>query len=60
MMRGGECSGSVEVLLLEQSMDLADEWWEALDALIPKPPHRVDGRGRPRRDPGDALKNGIL
>jgi hypothetical protein len=59
-VRGGECSGSVEVLLLEQSMDLADERWEALDALIPEPTHRVDGRGRPPRDPGNALKNGIL
>ena len=57
MMRGGECSGSVEILLLEQSMDLADERWEA---LIPEPAHRVDGRGRPPRNPGNALKNCIL
>ena len=56
-MEGWECSGSVEVLLLEQSMDLTDERWEA---LIPELTHRVDGRGRPPRDPGNALKNGKL
>jgi transposase len=43
----------------EQSMDLTDEQWEILEPLIPKPPRRDDGRGRPWRDPRDVL-NGIL
>src|SRR5215210_3630422 len=40
-------------------MDLTDEQWEVLESLIPKPPRREDGRGRPWRDPRDVL-NGIL
>lgn len=40
-------------------MDLTDEQWEVLQPLIPKPPRREDGRGRPWRDPRDVL-NGIL
>nr|MBA2692055.1 transposase [Rubrobacter sp.] len=40
-------------------MDLTDEQWELLEPLIPKPPLREDGRGRPWRDPRDVLK-GIL
>ncbi len=40
-------------------MDLTDEQWEALEPLVPDPPRREDGRGRPWRDPRDVL-NGIL
>lgn len=40
-------------------MDLTDEQWEVLELLIPEPPRRADGRGRPWRDPRDAL-NSIL
>lgn len=40
-------------------MDLTDEQWEILEPLIPAPPRRTDGRGRPWRDPGDVL-DGIL
>ena len=31
-------------------MDLTDEQWEVVKPLIPTPPKRSDGRGRPRRD----------
>jgi transposase len=40
-------------------MDLTHEQWEILRPLIPDPPRRVDGRGRPWRDPRNVL-NGIL
>lgn len=40
-------------------MDLTDEQWELLEPLIPKPPRRSDGRGRPWRDAREVL-NGIL
>ena len=40
-------------------MDLTDEQWEILELLIPDPPRRADGKGRPWRDPRDVL-NGIL
>jgi transposase len=40
-------------------MDLTEEQWEILEPLIPTPPRREDGRGRPWRDPRDVL-NGIL
>ena len=40
-------------------MDLTDEQWEILKPLIPDPPRRADGKGRPWRDPRDVL-NGIL
>ncbi|CAA9464061.1 MAG: Mobile element protein [uncultured Rubrobacteraceae bacterium] len=40
-------------------MDLTDEQWEVLEPLIPDPPRRGDGRGRPWRDPRDVL-NGVL
>ena len=40
-------------------MDLTDKQWEVLEPLIPDPPRREDGRGRPWRDPRDVL-NGIL
>ncbi len=40
-------------------MDLTDEQWKILQPLIPTPPRREDGRGRPWRDPRDVL-NAIL
>ncbi len=40
-------------------MDLTDEQWDLLEPLIPEPPRREDGRGRPWRDSRDVL-NGIL
>jgi transposase len=40
-------------------VDLTDEQWEILEPLIPVPPRRSDGKGRPWRDPRDVL-NGIL
>jgi transposase len=40
-------------------MDLTDEQWEIIKPLIPQPPKRPDGRGRPRRDNREIL-NGIL
>ena len=40
-------------------MDLTDEQWEIIKPLIPDPPRRPDGRGRPWRDAGEVL-NGIL
>jgi transposase len=36
-------------------VDLTEEQWEVLEPLIPDPPRRVDGRGRPWRDPRDVL-----
>ena len=40
-------------------MDLTDEQWSILRPLIPEPPRRPDGRGRPWRDCREVL-NGIL
>lgn len=40
-------------------MDLTDEQWRLIEPLIPIPPRRADGRGRPRRHPRDVM-NGIL
>jgi transposase len=40
-------------------MDLTDEQWEVLKPIIPVPPRRADGRGRPWRDPR-AVLNGML
>ena len=40
-------------------MDLTDEQWDIIKPLIPEPPKRPDGRGRPRRDNREIL-NGIL
>ena len=40
-------------------MDLTEEQWAFIDPLLPKPPRRSDGRGRPRRDPRGVL-DGIL
>jgi transposase len=39
--------------------DLTDEQWELLGVLIPEPPRRADGRGRPWRDNREVM-NGIL
>src|SRR5215471_10628676 len=39
--------------------DLTDAQWEFLDSLIPEPPRRPDGRGRPWREHRSVL-NGIL
>ena len=40
-------------------MDLTDEQWAVLQPIIPVPPRRPDGRGRPWRDAREVL-NGIL
>ena len=40
-------------------MDLTDQQWAVLAPLVPQPPPRPDGKGRPRRDPRQVL-NGIL
>jgi len=39
--------------------DLTDAQWELLESLIPEPPRRKDGRGRPWRGRREVL-NGIL
>ena len=39
--------------------ELTDEQWEIVEPLIPKPPKREDGKGRPRREDRQIL-NGIL
>ena len=40
-------------------MELTDEQWQVLEPLIPEPPRREDGKGRPRRHPREVL-DGIL
>ena len=40
-------------------MDLKDEQWAIVEPLLPKPPRRGDGKGRPRVDDRANL-NGIL
>ena len=40
-------------------MDLTDEKWNMVEPLIPMPPRRSDGRGRPWRDPREVL-NAVL
>jgi transposase len=40
-------------------MDLTDAQWEYISALIPQPPRRDDGKGRPWRPARDVL-NGVL
>jgi transposase len=40
-------------------VDLTDEQWAIVQPLIPQPPRRADGRGRPRIDDRQIL-NGIL
>jgi transposase len=44
---------------LASTRDLTDAQWEVLDDLIPEPPRREDGRGRPWKD-RRAVLNGIL
>ena len=39
--------------------ELTDEQWEIIEPLIPEPPRREDGKGRPRGDDRETL-NGIL
>jgi transposase len=40
-------------------MDLKDEQWAVVEALLPKASRRADGKGRPRVD-DRAIMNGIL
>ena len=40
-------------------MDLTDAQWERVAPLIPNPPRRKDGRGRPRRERREVLA-GVL
>jgi transposase len=40
-------------------MDVTDEQWAVLHTIIPVPPRRPDGRGRPWRD-ARAVLNGVL
>ena len=40
-------------------MELTDEQWAVLKPILPGPPRRADGRGRPWRDPR-AVLNEIL
>jgi len=35
--------------------ELTDEQWEIVEPLIPEPPKRDDGKGRPRRDDRQVL-----
>ena len=43
----------------DHSRDLTDVQWAVVDALIPEPPRRKDGRGRPWKD-RRAVLNGVL
>lgn len=40
-------------------MDLTDDQWAILEPLIPEPPRRADGRGRPWR-PARGVLTGVL
>jgi transposase len=40
-------------------MDLTDEQWAVVGPLIPEPPRRADGRGRPWK-PSREVLNGVL
>jgi transposase len=40
-------------------MDLTDDQWLIIQPLIPDPPRRPDGKGRPWKDPREVM-NGIL
>ncbi len=44
---------------MRTNLDLTDSQWAALDPLIPEPPRRKDGRGRPWKE-RRAVLNGIL
>src|SRR5437764_15422740 len=46
-------------MLLRNARELTDLQWAILDALIPEPPRRKDGRGRPWKSRRSVL-NGIL
>ena len=46
-------------MLLRNARELTDLQWTILDALIPEPPRRKDGRGRPWRSRRSVL-NAIL
>ena len=43
----------------EVALDLTDAQWERVAPLIPNPPRRKDGRGRPRRERREVL-DGVL
>lgn len=40
-------------------MDLTDEQWSIIQPLIPDPPRRSDGKGRPWKDARDII-NGVF
>jgi transposase len=40
-------------------MDLTNKQWAMLEPLLPNPPKRVDGRGRPWREAREVL-DGVL
>src|ERR671915_440324 len=42
------------------TMDLTDEQWDVLKLIIPAPPRRPDGRGRPWRDPRAVLDGSFI
>ena len=44
---------------MQTSRDLTDDQWATFHVLIPEPPRRKDGRGRPWKAPRTVL-NGIL
>src|SRR5579859_1107745 len=46
-------------MALPRSRDLPDAQWTRLDFLIPEPPRRRDGKGRPWKDRRSVL-NGVL
>lgn len=49
----------VDSMTIANARDLSDRQWRTLDELIPEPPRRKDGRGRPWKD-RRAVLNGIL
>jgi transposase len=51
--------GEILSAYTRREMDLTDEQWKVFEPLIPEPPRRTDGRGRPWRD-ARKLLNGIL
>ncbi len=44
---------------MSKAEELTDEQWAVLEPLIPEPPRRADGRGRPWKDTRQVM-NGIL